>query len=130
MSLSNLNLNPMQKKVVNAGLLTTPNNFIVSSPTASGKTIIAELVIDQTLQQGKKAVYVAPLKSLAEEKFSDFSETFPKSKITVLTSDYDNLTTKRQREISSSDIIIMTNEMLQSRTTKFKAEKALFKRNK
>ena len=115
--------NPMQKKTLDAGLLTTSDNFIISSPTASGKTVVAELVIDETLSEGRKAIYMAPMKSLVEEKAIDFAKVFPKHRIIQLTSDYDNLSAQRQYELASADIIILTNEMLQSRSTKHASEK-------
>ena len=115
--------NPMQKKALDAGLLTASDNFIISSPTASGKTVVAELVIDETLSKGKKAIYMAPMKSLVEEKAIDFAKAFPKHRIIQLTSDYDNLSAQRQYELASADIIILTNEMLQSRSTKHASEK-------
>ena len=50
-------LNPPQKKAVNAGLM-EGEDMIVAAPTASGKTFIAELaMVNQAVKQGKKAVY-------------------------------------------------------------------------
>jgi len=51
--------------------------MIVAAPTASGKTFIAELaMVNQAVKQGKKAVYIVPLKALASEKYQDFTERY------------------------------------------------------
>ena len=34
-------LNPVQEKAIDAGLLDLKNSFVISAPTASGKTLIA-----------------------------------------------------------------------------------------
>ncbi len=68
-------LNPMQQVAVEGGLL-DDHNFVVSSPTASGKTLVALLKTLSYLQNpardGKKVVYVVPLRALAKEKFDQF----------------------------------------------------------
>ena len=54
--------------------VTTDSNLVVSFGTAVGKSAIAELAIKKALQDGKKTIYIAPLKALLEEKASDWSE--------------------------------------------------------
>ena len=90
-------LYPPQEDAVNAGAL-DGKNIILASPTASGKTLIAELVILKTvLEKGGKALYLTPLRALASEKFEDFSkyasvEKSPgkKVRVAVTSGDYDN----------------------------------------
>src|SRR3989338_7008925 len=61
-----------------AGLV-KDNNLLVVAPTAMGKTIIAVLSIASFLDSGKRIVFLAPTKPLAEQhavslkKFLDFS---------------------------------------------------------
>lgn len=47
-------------------------NLIVSTPTASGKTLIAEYGIINALNNNGKAIYVVPMRALASEKFKEF----------------------------------------------------------
>jgi len=47
-------------------------NLIVSTPTASGKTLIAEYGIVRALNNRGKAIYVVPMRALASEKFREF----------------------------------------------------------
>src|SRR3989304_1222635 len=69
-------LRPAQEKALKAGLL-EGKNLLVCTPTASGKTLIAELAFGKTLFEGRgKAIYVVPLKALASEKFKDFKKRY------------------------------------------------------
>ncbi|MGP6206531.1 DEAD/DEAH box helicase [Cuniculiplasma sp. SKW3] len=49
-------------------------NVLVSVPTASGKSLIAYYGILRTLKRGGKAIYIAPLKALVKEKYSEIRE--------------------------------------------------------
>ncbi|MCW1299276.1 MAG: DEAD/DEAH box helicase, partial [Candidatus Parvarchaeum sp.] len=64
-------LMPPQSDAVKKGLF-TGKNMIVSAPTASGKTLIAEMAILNSFLSGKKAIYLAPLRALISEKYEDF----------------------------------------------------------
>ena len=60
-------LRPAQVKAIEKGLLER-KNLLVCTPTASGKTLIAELAaLNSILNHVGKAIYIAPLKSLAME---------------------------------------------------------------
>ena len=110
-------LYPPQEDAINAGAL-GGKNIILASPTASGKTLIAELVIlKAVLEKGGKALYLTPLRALASEKYEDFSkyasiEKSPGRKVRVgLTSgDYDS----SDSYLANYDIIISTNEKADS----------------
>lgn len=69
-------LRPCQEKSINAGLLEYKNQLICT-PTASGKTLIAEMAAIQHITSGKgKAIYIVPLKALASEKYKSFKERY------------------------------------------------------
>lgn len=108
--------NPMQSVVIQH--IEHGVNLVVSSPTASGKTQIAELAISYALHKDEKAIYLSPMKALSEEKLADFgnkSHPFSKSNIAIMTGDY-QLTKKQKETLYKNDIFIMTNEMLDTRT--------------
>lgn len=49
---------------------------VVSAPTGTGKTLIAEHIIKHALENNKKIIYLSPLKALSNEKYSDFAKLF------------------------------------------------------
>lgn len=98
-------------------------NLVLGTATSTGKTISAEIFMGHTLSEGNTVVYVSPLKSLTQEKFSDWSETFADKNICILTGDY-SMTPQREREINEADIICLTSEMLDSRSRKHQSEKS------
>ena len=104
-------LYPPQTKAIKSGLL-DGENLVLAIPTASGKTLVAELaMLKAILSRGGKALYLVPLKALAAEKYEDFQE-FEKLGIKVIqsTGDFDS----SDYHLSKYDIIICTNEKVDS----------------
>ncbi|MCW1296778.1 MAG: DEAD/DEAH box helicase [Candidatus Parvarchaeota archaeon] len=105
-------LRPPQEIAIKKGLL-EGKNIVVSSPTASGKTIVAEIACIKNILEGKgKAVYVVPLKALANEKFEDFKKFYEKIgiKIAISIGDLDS----SDPWLEKYDLIIVTSEKLDS----------------
>ncbi len=104
-------LRPAQKKAVNAGLL-DGKNLLVCTPTASGKTLVAELaMLNSILNEHGKAVYIVPLKALATEKFKDFNRKYSKFvKIALSIGDFDS----NDSYLMDYDLIITTSEKFDS----------------
>ena len=104
-------LRPAQEKAVNAGLL-DGKNMLVCTPTASGKTLIAELAaMKRILEKKGKAVYIVPLKALASEKQRDFKGRYGETcKIALSIGDID----KNDSYLADYDLIITTSEKLDS----------------
>ncbi|MBU4488417.1 MAG: DEAD/DEAH box helicase [Candidatus Omnitrophica bacterium] len=75
---------PFQQKAID--YIKEGHSVIVSAPTGSGKTAIAEYVINDCLAKNTYAIYTAPIKALSNQKFRDFQGTF-KDKIGILTGD-------------------------------------------
>lgn len=59
-------------------MLHSSNNVVISSPTASGKTVLMELAIIQLMQEnsGGKIIYIAPIKALCSERLKDWQSRF------------------------------------------------------
>src|SRR3989338_9725851 len=106
-------LRPAQEKALNAGLL-EGKNLLICTPTASGKTLIAELAGTKTiLEKEKKAVYIVPLIALANEKSKEFKRKYSSLfKIALTTGDMDN----SESRLANFDFIICTAEKLDSIT--------------
>lgn len=104
-------LTPVQEKAIKAGLFST-KNMLVSSPTSSGKTLIAELAAFNSIMTRRgKAIYIVPLKALANEKFKEFKEFYgDKVRIIMSIGDMDS----PEPYLENYDLIITTSEKLDS----------------
>jgi superfamily II RNA helicase len=63
------------------------HSVVVSAATGTGKTLIADYIIDKAIKENKRVIYTAPIKALSNQKFRDFVETYGKDKIGILTGD-------------------------------------------
>jgi helicase len=63
--------------------------MVIQAPTSSGKTFIGEMAAVRAALNRKKAVYLVPLKALAEEKYRDFTEKYGSYGIRVIVSSRD-----------------------------------------
>jgi len=104
-------LMPCQEKAVKAGLL-EGKSLLVCTPTASGKTLIAELVGTKNIVIGKgKTVYIVPLKALANEKYKDFRRRYGSFlRIALSIGDLDSA----DPYLANYDFIVCTAEKLDS----------------
>ncbi len=66
--------NPAQQAVIDSGYVEKKENYIISIPTASGKTILGVLAALKVLLEGGKVVYAVPLISLQNEKYKEFKK--------------------------------------------------------
>ncbi|HEX5187841.1 MAG TPA: DEAD/DEAH box helicase [Nitrososphaeraceae archaeon] len=64
---------PIQEQAISNGLL-KGKNLLITSPTASGKTLIAIMAALKKIENNQKVIYMTPLRSLATEKYHDFLE--------------------------------------------------------
>ena len=105
-----LELYPPQAEAVEKGLL-EGRNLLAAIPTASGKTLLAELAMLKSILSGGKALYIVPLRALASEKFRRFQE-FSKLgiRVGISTGDYD----LRDEGLGVNDIIVATSEKTDS----------------
>ena len=95
--------NPAQKAVIESGYLEDKSNYIISIPTASGKTVLGVLPALKTILDGGKAVYAAPLLSIQNEKVKEF-KAFEEHGINV------------GRHPSSADLSVMVFESFDALT--------------
>lgn len=102
-------LYPTQREVVERGLV-SEGNFVLAAPTASGKTLAAEMVMYEELEKGGKVLYLVPLRSIAYEKYEEFAGLFDRWNVRVSTGDYDS----SEEPLGRSDVIVMTYEKFDS----------------
>lgn len=77
-----------QQEVLALELLTLGYSCILQMPTGSGKTWLAEQAMHQVVCQGKRAVYLTPLRALADELFHRWRNRFSPHGVGVFTGDY------------------------------------------
>ena len=110
-------LYPPQEEAIQTGAL-EGKNLVLASPTASGKTLIAELCsLKHVLENNGKVVYLSPLRALANEKFDEFKKytSIRKAdgkylKVGLSTGDFDS----GDSWLGRYDVIVTTNEKADS----------------
>ncbi len=81
-------------------------NVLVSAPTGSGKTLIANYAVHDALSQGRRSFYTTPLKALSNQKYHELCARFGAAHVGLLTGD-----TSINR---GADIVVMTTEVLRN----------------
>jgi len=112
-----IELYPPQEEAIKAGAL-EGRNLVLASPTASGKTLVAEFcALKHILERNGKTIYLTPLRALASEKYREFKKytSIRKSsgkrvRTGISTGDYDSTDAWLERY----DIIVCTNEKADS----------------
>ncbi len=110
-------LYPPQEEAIRAGAL-EGKNLVLASPTASGKTLIAELcALKHILERDGKVLYLTPLRALASEKYDEFrkytairKDSGRRVRTGISTGDYDS----SDPWLEKFDIIVTTNEKADS----------------
>lgn len=101
-----LSYEPDSFQVSAAGVIERGESVVVSAPTGSGKTLVAEVALHLALQRGGRAFYTTPIKALSNQKFREFSETYGPDNVGLLTGD---------NSINpQAPIVVMTTEVLRN----------------
>src|SRR3989440_1401636 len=79
---------------------------LVSAPTSSGKTIVAEYAIFRALHEGAKVLYTTPLKALSNQKFHDFVRAYGESAV--------GLVTGENTIHDGAAVVVMTTDILRN----------------
>lgn len=101
MKFKNFILDKFQEQAIKA--IEDNHSAVVSAPTGSGKTLIADFIIDKHKNDDKKIIYTAPIKALSNQKYKDFSKEYGESKVGLMTGDI--------VINSQAKILIMTTEI-------------------
>ena len=79
---------------------------LVSAPTSSGKTIVAEYAIFRALREGAKVLYTTPLKALSNQKYHDFVRAYGETTV--------GLVTGENTINDDAPVVVMTTEILRN----------------
>tara|TARA_B100000315_G_C14587185_1_gene593663 strand:+ start:2472 stop:4391 length:1920 start_codon:yes stop_codon:yes gene_type:complete len=101
MQYQGLTLDKFQVDSINS--LENGHSVVVSAPTGSGKTLIADYLIDKKIKENKRVIYTAPIKALSNQKFKEFKKLFGEENIGLMTGDI--------VVNSQAPIVIMTTEI-------------------
>jgi helicase len=108
-------LYPPQAEAIKKGFL-DGESLLAAIPTASGKTLLAEMAMLKSIAAGGKALYIVPLRALASEKFSRFRQFEALGvkeggvRVGISTGDYDS----KDEWLGDRDIIVATSEKTDS----------------
>jgi helicase len=100
-------LYPPQAECVMAGIFER-KNLLIAIPTASGKTLVAEMAMHHHIANGGKCLYIVPLKALASEKYDEFRGKGVR--VGIATGDFD----RRDDSLGRNDIVVATSEKVDS----------------
>jgi superfamily II RNA helicase len=98
-----LTLNPFQRQAL--APLREGRSVLLAAPTGAGKTLVAEIAIDRSIQAGRRAIYTAPVKALSNQKYRDFKAIAPDG-VGIMTGD---VTINPQ-----APLLIMTTEIFRN----------------
>ena len=79
---------------------------LVSAPTSSGKTIVAEYAIFRAMREGAKVLYTTPLKALSNQKYHDFVRAYGEATV--------GLVTGENTINDDAPVVVMTTEILRN----------------
>ena len=85
MEYKGLTLDKFQEDAIKA--IDENKSVVVSAPTGSGKTLIADYIIGRDLKRGIRVIYTAPIKALSNQKYRDFSKDYGEENIGLMTGD-------------------------------------------
>ena len=86
--------------------LDSGRSVLVSAPTGSGKTVVADHAVDTALAAGRRAFYTTPIKALSNQKYRDLCRRLGPARVGLLTGD--NVIA------GDADAVVMTTEVLRN----------------
>jgi ATP-dependent RNA helicase HelY len=98
-------LDPFQREAIDK-LDTGVGGVLVSAPTSSGKTVVAEYAIFRALREGTKVIYTTPLKALSNQKYHDFVREYGEQRV--------GLVTGENTINDEAPVVVMTTEILRN----------------
>ncbi len=99
-----LDLDPFQAQAI--AHVEEGRSVLVAAPTGTGKTLIADRVVERALEQGRRVVYTAPVKALSNQKFRDYCRLHGEASVGLVTGD---LVIRRD-----APCLVMTTEILRN----------------
>lgn len=105
-----LTLDHFQRQAIEA--IQQDRSVIVSAPTGTGKTLIADYLIEQIFEQGGEVIYTSPIKALSNQKYRQYSKLFGEENVGLVTGD---LVIRRDAPLRIMTTEILRNILLEGR---------------
>lgn len=80
-----LTLDAFQREAIRG--IEAGESVLISAPTGTGKTLVADYILEKTFREGRKVVYTAPIKALSNQKFKEFKRLLGDENVGILTGD-------------------------------------------
>lgn len=80
-----LTLDRFQEEALDA--IDAGKSVVVAAPTGTGKTLVADYLVDKAMQASRRIIYTAPIKALSNQKFKDYKELFGAENVGIMTGD-------------------------------------------
>ncbi len=97
-------LDPFQVEAIAA--IDAGSSVLVSAPTGSGKTVVAEHAVARALAAGGRAFYTTPIKALSNQKYHDLARRHGVDQVGLLTGD--------TAVNGDAPVVVMTTEVLRN----------------
>jgi len=97
-------LDPFQVEAIEK--LDSHSGVLVSAPTSSGKTVVADYCNFRAMREGGKVIYTTPLKALSNQKYRDFRLEYGDRNV--------GLVTGENTINDEAPIVVMTTEILRN----------------
>lgn len=78
-------LDPFQRKALAA--IVAERSVLVSAPTGTGKTLIADYLVERAAAAGRRVIYTAPIKALSNQKYEEYCALLGPERVGIVTGD-------------------------------------------
>ena len=106
-----LKLDPFQRRAID--FIEEGRSVLVAAPTGTGKTLIADYLIEEVLEENGEVIYTAPVKALSNQKYREYCAYFGREKVGLVTGD---LVINREAPIRIMTTEILRNMLLEGPT--------------
>src|SRR5215510_7472579 len=103
---------PIQEKAIVRHNVLGGRNLIIFAPTSSGKTLVGEIVSVHYAMAKKRALYLVPMKALAEEKYHHFKAMYGELGVKTIISTHDRKEYDQDLERKEFHIAVIVFEKL------------------